>query len=147
MERTKKNRTAAEADNGFVLPSLVCGLIGLGVTGALLLLMPFAILSFDDPSSFTPIAVILSALLGGAVGSLLAAKRCKESQILSSLIVFATMLLPIIVASFFVSGEIGVLSIVSVVLPLALGNAAVAFVTARASKSKKRKMKSVMKRR
>ncbi len=134
-------------ESRFLLPSVIGGLVGLCVTVALLLVLPFAILGFEDPNSFVLPSVCLCTLVGSAVGGFFAVSKCKDTAVLSALTSFATVILPIALISFFVSGEIRVALIIAVPMSALAGNGLVALAVTRLSKSKKRKMKNAMKRR
>ena len=146
MERTKR-MNPTEGKNSFLLPSVIGGLIGLGVTVVLLLALPFAILGLDDPDSFVLPSVCLCTLVGNAIGGFFSVSKCKDNAIASVLLTFATVILPIILISFFISGDISIPSVIGVTLSAAAGSGVIALAVTRFSKSKKRKMKSVMKRR
>lgn len=147
MERTKRTNPTNESGNGVFLPSVICGLIGLGVTVALLLVLPFAVLGFENPDSFVLPSVCLCVLVGTAVGGFLAVLKCRDNALVSALTSFATVVMPIILISIFVSGEVSIASVIGVVLSALAGNGLAALAVTRFSKSKKRKMKNVMKRR
>ena len=147
MERTKRMNPMNESKNGFLLPSVVGGLAGLGVTVALLLALPFLILGFEDPNAFVLPTVCISVLVGNTVGGFISSIKCKENAFAAVLTAFAVFILPTVLISFFISGAPGVVSVIAVMLSAAVGNGLAFFAVSKFSKSKKRKMKSVMKRR
>jgi hypothetical protein len=147
MERTKRTNPMNESENGFLFPSVIGGLIGMGVTVALLLILPFAVLGFEDSDSLVLPSVCLCVLVGTAVGGFLAVLKCRDNALVSALTSFATVVMPIILISIFVSGEVSIASVIGVVLSALAGNGLAALAVTRFSKSKKRKMKNVMKRR
>ncbi|MBR5285611.1 MAG: hypothetical protein IKU30_01815, partial [Clostridia bacterium] len=59
----------------------------------------------------------------------------------------ATAILPVILISFFVTGDLSLASLIAVLLSTIAGNALAALSVTKFAKSKRRKMKSVMKRR
>ena len=136
-----------ESKNGFLFPSVIGGLTGLGITVALLLVLPFAVLGLDDPNQFVLPSVCACVLIGSAVGGFISASRCKENAVVSTLISFAAVILPIALISLFISGDMGVAPLVGVLLSGLAGHGIALLSVMKFSKSKKRKMKSVMKRR
>ena len=147
MERIKRKNAVAEKGNNFFLPSVIGGAVGLGIALLLMLVLPFAVLGLDDPDSFVLPSVCICVFIGSAVGGFLNATKNGDMPLVSAITAFSAMMLPIILISFFVSGEISIASIFAVLLSAAAGIASVTLAVTRFSKSKKRKMKNVMKRR
>lgn len=146
MERTKRANPTNGNESRFPLQSVIGGLIGFGVTVVLLLALPFLVLGFEDPNSFVLPSVCLCTFIGNAVGGFVSASK-GNNMIVATLISLGTAILPIILISFFVSGGFSLVSVVAVLLSATVGNVLSAFAVTKFSKSKKRKMKSVMKRR
>ena len=146
MERTKRANPTNGNESRFPLQSVIGGLIGFGVTVVLLLALPFLVLGFEDPNSFVLPSVCLCTFAGNSVGGFVSASK-SDNIIATTLISLATAVLPIILISFFVSGSFSLVSAVAVLLSAVVGNALSAFAVTKFSKSKKRKMKNVMKRR
>lgn len=147
MEKAKRKNAVAEKENNFFLPSVIGGAVGLGTALLLMLVLPFAVLGLDDPDSFVLPSVCICIFIGSAVGGFLTAIKSSDMPLVSAITAFSAMMLPIILISFFVSGEISIASIFAVLLSAAAGMASVTLAVTRFSKSKKRKMKNVMKRR
>lgn len=147
MERTKRPNPTNSNEGNFILPSVIGGLIGLGVTVVLLLVLPLLILGLEDPNSFVLPSVCLCALVGNASGGFVSASKSRDNIFMSVLISLATAILPVILISFFVTGDLSLASLIAVLLSTIAGNALAALSVTKFAKSKRRKMKSVMKRR
>ncbi len=147
MERTKKREPEMNGSSNFFLTSLIGGGIGLGVTLLLVLLLPFAVLGFDDPNAFALPSACVCALAGSAVGSFFAVGRCKESPIAAALTASGVILVPMLIVSFFISGEFSIVGVLTVIGSIAAGSVLTSLLLTRTSKSRKRRMKNVMKRR
>ncbi len=145
MEKHKKRR-APQSGNPYI-DGLVAGGIGAGVLLLLVLLLPLLLITFDDPNSLALPAVCLSAFVGGAVCGVIAASRCKEAPLLSSLVGAAVMLSAILVASLAVGGEANITAGILVAAILLASCVGGAFVTQRFFADKKRNMKKALKRR
>lgn len=147
MERTKRANPTNGHESRFPLQSVIGGLIGFGVTVVLLLALPFLVLGFEDPNSFVLPSVCLCTFIGNAVGGFVSASKSRDNIIMSVLISLATAILPVILVSFFVTGDLSLASLIAVLLSTVAGNALAALSVTKFAKSKRRKMKSVMKRR
>lgn len=145
----KKKRINPEAVNEKSV--FICALIGGGValliTLVLALLMPLLLLATDDPNSLVMPTVCTCSFLGIAVGAVISAKLCNDSFVVSGLLTFAVMFLPILLISLIIPSENNFLSAAVLLVSSLASSLLVSVLFSKLSGNRKRSMKRVMKRR
>lgn len=146
MEQTQK-RNIGNREPSLVVSALIGGGIGLAVIIITALISPLLLLNMGDPNSMiTPVAAVC-VFIGGATGSVIAARLCGESFAVSGLISASVMLLPILLVSFLIPGERNVVLSAAMSAVLLASSLLSSFAASRISSNRKKNMKKLMKRR
>lgn len=150
MKTKKKIPTHAETVSqspGVILCALIGGGIGLALTVMATMISPLALLGLEAPNAMATQAAAFCIFLGGASGAAVAAKRCKTAPMAAGLISAAIMALPILLVSFFITGEVSWLNIAVMTASLVISALIGSVCVTKAGTSRKRNMKRALKRR
>ena len=140
----------AQVENGagqFFKISLIGGGIGIALTLLVILISPFAMLSFGSPNSLALLFAAIAVFLGSAAGSVFSATRYKESPIVSGLLSSGIIALPLIIISIFLPYEISFTNIAVISVSLIVASLAGSISVSKFSSNRKRNMKKALKRR
>ena len=145
--KKKRNKPESNEEKNIFIVALVGSGIAISLMLALALLLPFVILTSNDPNSLVMPCVCVCAFVGCGVGSLFSAKSFGDSFILCGLLTFAFVFLPIVLISLMLSG-CGSLINCFVILATSLASSLVfPLLLSKYKGSRKRSMKKALKRR
>ena len=149
MKHTKPT-AGAQGQNGtqnFFKSSLIGGGIGLALAALVILISPFAMLSFGSPNSLALPFAAIAVFLGSAAGSVFAATQYKDSPIAAGLLASGIIALPLTIISFFIPYEASVINIAVISASLIGASLLGSLSVAKLSSNRKRNMKKALKRR
>lgn len=142
-----KRRSPSTHQRSPVIYSLIGAGIGISVSVLLILILPLAALRADDPNSLAFVMVCFACFAGSLVGTLVSLKVGAGKAYLQALITASFMIAPIILVSFAFSGKMNFIYLLAIFGTIFAAALTVAVWSVGMSRSNKRNMKKLMKRR